>query len=391
MYFFSETDPNHKLKGSRDPLGFQSLWARAGHMVVKHLSTVSVNLRDFMILSYAFYFYQNRNPREFLRFFFKFEQACAFARNIHNGEGGFNGIEFVNKTKEKNPLSFSSLRSDTLLSNQRAYGIYGKYIRPYRDMGINNLEDFQEKMQKAIANKARDYEGLQKLVRRILDQEVCTATHDELKPLANILKTITPEERELYRENILKVPGEPHPQNDLYEIIKKNEDLIEPENFKLHALINDLRKRKGGTGKLKNALLYIQHTDRVLHPINRIFIHLLSKSSWSRREIRDDEFFQSRPERQDFGFADNETMRYLNDMLSVEIQEFMNKTILRNEEICGNRGNRAWVQKEQNGKITVLYGENTLEQDSIDIVNNHEFSYFLDNYLGLYKQIEKNK
>lgn len=45
MYFISEVDPNYRIKGSIDPLGFQSIWSAVGHKAIKHLSTVSVNLR----------------------------------------------------------------------------------------------------------------------------------------------------------------------------------------------------------------------------------------------------------------------------------------------------------------------------------------------------------
>ncbi|MFW5916048.1 MAG: hypothetical protein ACOCTM_01105, partial [Bacteroidota bacterium] len=77
MYYFTALDPNFRIKGSRDPLGFQSIWSAKGRKVVAYLSTVSQNLRDFMILAYATHFYYNRDDWYFLNFFLKFEQACA--------------------------------------------------------------------------------------------------------------------------------------------------------------------------------------------------------------------------------------------------------------------------------------------------------------------------
>ena len=57
MFYFSEQDPNFRIKGSRDPLGFQTIWQSLGRTVIKYLSTVSSNLKDFQVLSYAWYFY----------------------------------------------------------------------------------------------------------------------------------------------------------------------------------------------------------------------------------------------------------------------------------------------------------------------------------------------
>ena len=145
MYYFTALDPNFRVKGSRDPLGFQSIWANKGRKVVAYLSTVSLELRDFMILAYATYFQKqqqhfHRNiqqSKNYINFFLKFEQACDFARMLVSGERTFNGTNFVSnnlddrKNKDAFPCSLSS--GNTLLSNQRSYGIYGKYIRPFRD------------------------------------------------------------------------------------------------------------------------------------------------------------------------------------------------------------------------------------------------------------------
>ncbi len=100
MYHFTALDPNFRIKGSRDPLGFQSIWSRKGRKAVAYLSTVSQNLTDFMILAYATHFYRSRDDRYFLNFFLKFEQACAFARMLHNKEESFNGATFVGKNLE---------------------------------------------------------------------------------------------------------------------------------------------------------------------------------------------------------------------------------------------------------------------------------------------------
>ncbi len=122
MLHLSLPDPDYRIKGSRDPLGFQTIWQSLGRTVIKYLSTVSSNLKDFQVLSYAWYFYGDRDPKYFLNFFFKFEQACGFARGEYLKNDSFNGIDFVRKNLNKETFSFSTKNEHTLLSNQKSYG-----------------------------------------------------------------------------------------------------------------------------------------------------------------------------------------------------------------------------------------------------------------------------
>jgi len=384
MYFISEIDPNYRIKGSRDPLGFQSIWSAAGHKAIKHLSTVSVNIKDFMVLSYSLFFYGKRDSRQFLNFFYKFEQACAFARNIHNGENGFNGIEFVIKNKDKNQFSFSTRPSDTLLSNQRSYGVYGKYIRPFRDMAINLDSDFRPVLERSFEKTNRTL--LMNLVENLLSEGTSKVSKDDLKCLSGLLNVLTPKEKEFYRDHILKLPGENHPQNILYDLLKKNEEILKFENFKLHGLIDTLISIKNDTGDLVDVLKFIQHTDRVLHPINRIFSHLLSESSWTIKQIEEDELINSIDSNQNYNFNEP-ALSHLNSVLKLKNSDMVNEIIRRNEAVSKSRGNQPWVIKEKN-TYKILYGENGQKIDRIDTDNDHEFPYFIDSYLSLYKQIE---
>jgi hypothetical protein len=115
MFFLTEQDPNFRIKGSRDPLGFQTIWQSLGRTVIKYLSTVSSNLKDFQVLSYAWYFYEDKDPKHFLNFFFKFEQAFGFARGEYLKNDGFNGIDFVRKNLNKETFSFRRNELYTLL------------------------------------------------------------------------------------------------------------------------------------------------------------------------------------------------------------------------------------------------------------------------------------
>ena len=383
MYFLSALDPDYRIKGSRDPLGFQSLWSSAGHKAVMHLSTVSSNLRDFMILCYGIYFYGDRDPKGFIRFFLKFEQLFAYARRIQNHETSFNGVDFINKKVSDNEFHIS-LR-DTILSNQRAYGIYGKYIRPLRDMGITDDQNFQVVMEATLSKTDRT--EFLKIINPLfeLGDSRVKVNRDQLIPIASMLKTLTNEERHLYREYILKVPLSVHPQNNLYEVISHNPEITKA-TFQLHQIIQSILSSEKIDDSLKFALVNIDNTDRVLHPLNIVFSHLLSKSVWSTEEISNEQLFAKLPGRINYDFHD-ETMIKLNDLLGLPTIDLIREIIKRNEEVSRSRGNKAWIENEVK-MFRVLYGENGQKTTEINTDTGFAFPYFLNNYLNLFKQIE---
>ena len=54
--FFTDLDPQATIKGSRDTLGLQTIWARLGRQVIGNLTTVSTSVRDFTTLVLGYYF-----------------------------------------------------------------------------------------------------------------------------------------------------------------------------------------------------------------------------------------------------------------------------------------------------------------------------------------------
>jgi hypothetical protein len=54
--FLTDLDTRAAVKGSRDPLGIQSIWTRFGRHVVGNLTTVSDSIRDFTTLLLGYHF-----------------------------------------------------------------------------------------------------------------------------------------------------------------------------------------------------------------------------------------------------------------------------------------------------------------------------------------------
>ena len=389
MYYFTALDPNFRIKGSRDPLGFQSIWSAKGRNVVAYLSTVSQNLRDFMILAYATHFYRYRDDRYFLNFFLKFEQACAFARKLYNEEDSFNGAIFVAKNledrKTDNAFPCSLSPRNTILSNQRAYGIYGKYIRPFRDTGIARDDSFHDIMDKAF-DKC-DSNHLKSIIERLIHEKEAVLNASDLEEIARLIVSPTPEERELYRNYLLKVPDRDHPQNNLYHVLKNSN--ISDSEYHLYGFIHTLDDHPETGEKLRNALKEIEHNEKVLYPLNRGFTYMLNTPHWNKGDIERDPVLDDIRTAAEEDFLTSDNVTQLLEIYGLDKPRKIEQIVERNRYICEKRGYRAWIEQE-NGGYNILYGENGKHIDSIDYMNGHEYPYFIPTYLNLFNQIERN-
>src|SRR6266542_3754123 len=132
--FLTDIDPQAAVKGSRDPLGLQTIWARLGRHVVGNLTTVSTSVRDFATLVLGYYFAE-RVANEAagdgdLAVFLRWEQVAAYARGGINGDWEFRGVERAKKnwnTEERIPLGTDF--GSQILSNQKTYGLWEDWGR----------------------------------------------------------------------------------------------------------------------------------------------------------------------------------------------------------------------------------------------------------------------
>ena len=389
MYYFSALDPNFRIKGSRDPLGFQTIWSGKGREVVAHLSTVSSSLADFMILAYATYFHKDKDPKYFLNLFIKFEQACAYARRHFNNEESFNGATFVGKNigerADQNAFSCSLHSKDTILSNQRAYGVYGKYVRPFRDMGIAEDESFSSIMEEAL--EKTDKNQLLSIVERMNKNKEVVLTADELKIVADLIKQPTPDEKSLYRKYILEVPHLDHCQKNLYQVLKNSN--IPRHEFHLYSFIRAVQDHPEAGNELKEALAKIEDTERILYPMNQGFTYMLNTPYWDLQSILEDPVLDGINTTAQDGFPEDQTMQKLQDIFTLDKSEKIRQIVERNKQVCERRGSRAWIEQEPEG-YRVLYGENGQNIDQIDYEQGYGYPYFLPTYLSLFNQIDSN-
>ena len=383
MFYFTKLDPNFRIKGSRDPLGFQSIWQSLGRNVIKYLSTVSNNIRDFQVLSYAWYFFGDRNSDEFMRFFYKFEQACAYARGIYIEGDAFNGIDFVRKRIPDGIYTLSNKDKDTILSNQKAYGVYGKYNRPFTEMGIKESQDFSEVIGAGLSSKV-NLELLRQKVESFLSKDEVRITKEELEIFSKALSSLSKVEKEFYMNSILKVNGADHVQNELFDLIKAYPQMAIVEQFNLYDFIETV-KLKDISADLATYLEEIKVSEKVLTPYTYLFKTIQSSPTWTEESLVTKPIFKSLPTSTNHQFR-NEVVKELNDRLNDSAFEKAVAVTERNIAVCKVRNNAPWVKKEGQ-KLTVSYFDGGRDIGEFDCNIEYQNTYFIPAYLSLYNQI----
>ena len=382
MFFLTEQDPNYRIKGSRDPLGFQPIWQSLGRTVIKYLSTVSGNIKDFQILAYAWYFYGDRDPKGFLPFFYKFEQVYGFARGEYIKNDAFNGIDFVRKNLNKDLFSFSNRGQDTLLSNQKSYGIFGKYNRPFTEMKLKEQTDFREIMEVSLREKV-DFDVLKLRVDILIKEEIVEFSKSELKIFADSVATLTPLEKLFYTKHILQTDCT-HVQNELFDLFKEHFDLTKFESFNLFAFIHALRQ-KNISKELSDKIDEIEKSEKVLTPYVYLFKTLQSAPIWKINDIESASIFSSFPKSFNHPFK-TDVINTLNESLAKSPSEQALDAVNRNNTVSVNRNNAAWIKVEGENLVT-CYADGSRFINKFDNDVEFEHNYFMPIYISMYKQI----
>lgn len=145
MPFLTLEDPNARIKGSRDPLGAQPVWAAFARHVVTNLTGAANSVRAFSILLLGRYYAQRLiengavAPEHALDVVLRMEQIGAYARyKGHGVSDDIRGIERVKRFDEENGgrVYIDTGRRGLILSDQRIYGIWGLFTVSARVSGL---------------------------------------------------------------------------------------------------------------------------------------------------------------------------------------------------------------------------------------------------------------
>jgi hypothetical protein len=378
MYFLTSNDPDYTIKGSRDPLGFQVLWQATGRKIIPHLSTVSVSIIDFQIMCIASYVRHERkmNDETFRVFFNRLEKLMGYARLKKNSSEGFNGIDRLRKLLSSSSSSVYCSDSVEILSNQRAYGIWGKYNRPFTDSGIVQTAGFYELM-KAKLKAVPKFENIVARLIKPGPSESIKFKKDELDGLFPLIATPLGDERALFVKALLC----DNCDDALLTIMDAHPSLKNHTDF--FSLI-DAATETSKNDQLRFYLSQIKRTEKILCPISRIFRHLQTRSYWKKYELELFELPQIIPAED---ASDLETtVQKLNSILAMPKLSQIEGVISRNEETAQKRKSAAWMINRENG-LEVNHFEGAMPIDGYlpDVACDNY--YFIPSFLNIHRQL----
>jgi hypothetical protein len=428
MPFLTLLDPRAKIKGSRDPLGFQLIWTRFGRKVVRNLTTVTTSIRGFTVLLLGFYFAEQaveqsqKSEADFPALFLKFEQLAACSRVAgRNGNGdtqvdGGNilGILRVNQylREGNNRVYISAQQEAQILSNQRTYGLWGLYSEAARNSGL--LESGHSRLT-AVARKFVESEYLPRLDRattqifQFLDKDRNFEPRGKDNPLgsrlANILNAdFSGSEAAFYSKHIL-FGGEANSlQHRLWEQILAV-DLS--DSFSMPELKAVIKQAKlAGDTILAERLEQIKQAETVIAPASQLFGYILSQDrvsaaevartierEWGQLEHLDPVAFeQAMSTVQDIEVDSRARLINLAQaMRAGDYKQTIDLMVEQNKAIMKIRGGDAWV-KFKNQQLDVRFrGESEALMGKEQLPDLWVYSYFINSLKTIGYQLNQTR
>lgn len=301
--FLTALDSRGAVKGSRDPLGAQSVWVKFGRYVVGNLTTQSTLVPDFTILLVGLYLAERVGSQDGvgpLEVFMRWEQLAAYVRQRKNVRG-FRGIDRAKQRLEtSSKVTLSSAPLHQVLGDQRVYGIWGLYMVASQTSGLvvegsHRLSPAGRDLVEAAfvpAMTRGNPKVIDQLVRHLGRVEPWTVNLDRDSDLeASVARILVGKvgkvEAEVYRRHLVR--NEPRDgtegrQRELAALLAKHPDL-EMGPVALRALAKAARDRAGEHSGLAARLERIRACEALLGPSTKVFSWLLGQPGRTRDQI----------------------------------------------------------------------------------------------------------
>ncbi|MXW55090.1 MAG: hypothetical protein F4X44_02680 [Gammaproteobacteria bacterium] len=421
--FFTLEDPNAKIKGSRDPLGVQPLWARFGRHVIANLTTQTNSVRGFTILLLGRYLTERaidegQLSREFaLDAFLRFEQIGGYVREVAHGAGGdIRGIERVRlKLEDYNgyvPIQANS--AGFILAAQRINGLWGLFSVAARVSGL--IPD--------------DRVGLRPIARDFIDKEYLPILNPCIEQLTRLISTgghldtrtpdivfsalsellgnsYTESERDFYGKTLrdgLHVKDAPAQRQQIFsQLLSEHTDLEVRSNRE--DLVRITEEARIVNEELALRLDRISRLEAVLAPAMLLFDFILTchghqlgdmaeelKSRW-KQSVPHIDPQENRNLLDEVHYVWTDVVRSSFDRCQQGLAggsyfESLTALLDWHTSVTARRGGSAWVQIGANGKLDVRYrGAEQLLPSSDDLPNLWRNSYFIDSLKSISSQL----
>jgi hypothetical protein len=141
--FLTLPDPRIKPSGSRDPLGFQTIWVKLGRELVgDNLTTITSSIDNFIVALLAcHYSFKEKDEDKKMEVFFKVEQLGAYFRIPSGHKNNIMGITQAQKNYDANRIILG--KDGQIFGNQKTSGLWGYYSSALMMSGLINQEKNQ--------------------------------------------------------------------------------------------------------------------------------------------------------------------------------------------------------------------------------------------------------
>ncbi len=427
--FLTDLDSRAAVKGSRDPLGLQSIWVRLGRHVVGNLTTVSSSVRDFTTLLLGYHFaevlVEDLGPGSDLATFLKWEQFAAYARAAVNHDFAFRGTERVRKNLAEGPrVTLSADRAHQILASQKIYGLWGLYTVPGRSSGLLDgdpprltppAREIVDGLYLPILEK-----GAGKDARRIRDAlrrpesriDVDGADRPVIEAIGRVLqRRLQAKEREFYRFHLLHGGPQDPTEGRQRQFAELLEGTLAQEDFawspaRVFALAKEARTRGQDWHALADRLARIRTSESVLGPASVLINHLLGldgkqvtvvakrlKEAWGPglRTVDPESFAHLRGEIGADNPATGDRWLHIAEALGKgEYTHLLDLLVEQNKSVMAARGGAPWIEIRQ-GVLHVRFQEQQGELPKReDIAALWRSPYFLDSLRVVAATLKEN-
>lgn len=414
--FLTDLDTRAAVKGSRDPLGIQSIWTRLGRHVVGNLTTVSSTVRDYTTLLLGYWFAhqlsEELGPGSELATFLKWEQLVGYARAKVNDDFAFRGTGRVQANlAESNTVRLSAERSRQILGNQKIYGLWGLFTMPARASGLLDDQDPPRPTAPALSLIEEVYlpvleaaagpgtKGILELLREDEARVDLVGRHARIvEAVAKLLRpTFRPKELAIFREHLV-ASG---PLDPTRGVQRQLATLLASKTLdadfgwtpkELVQLAKAARARQWET--LAHHLDRIRTCEAVMAPMSALFAHLLGlegkpasaardrlREEWGTgvRTIDVEAFADLRGElAQDSAESADRWIAIARSAQEGQYQELIDLLVRHNAAVMDSRGGASWLEL-RDGKFNVRFRD---EQGELprrkELPLLWRFPYFLD-------------
>ena len=301
--FLTLEDPNAKIKGSRDPLAAQPIWAAFGRHVVTNLTTQSTSVRGFTTLLLGRYFAAElvdkgmANREDALDVFLRMEQISAYVRHVaHEVEGEIRGIERVRRTVDetRGRVPIHADRRGWILSDQKVYGLWGLYSVSARTSGLipeGDLDVTEETRTFLKRNYIDRLDGAERPLLRLLTRGGTLDTRKKDQVFSALADMLTPafskDEVDFYgrllRDGSEVSGGSPARQGRFRTLLERETVLDEPVGRA--ELLGLVKASARVDEELAGRLERIAHLEALLAPAEALFQHILARHGQSVEDV----------------------------------------------------------------------------------------------------------